>query len=85
MDPNAALARIIEAEDGETFRGACSDLAAWLRGGGFRPSSIPAGARFMPGYGTEWSLLSPHSDTGGMWALARYDGQGKRLALYPLL
>lgn len=45
MDPNATLARIIEAAiagDAETLREAAGDLAEWLERGGFAPADPTA-------------------------------------------
>jgi hypothetical protein len=78
MDPNACLARIIEASKGTDrteYACACEELADWLRRGGFKPT-IPADMRWIPGTGTRWSVLSPGTTTHGRWVLRHYDCRG---------
>ena len=74
MDPTACLRRILDATSRKDFAEACEDLAAWLDKGGFKPSLV--GARYVPGIGTAWSLLSPAPGRFRGWTLVRWDYDG---------
>ena len=77
MDPNVALARILDAAargDAEAYTDACEDLAEWLRNGGF-PPALPEGLQYVPGVGTDWTILSPVM-ADGKWCLVHWRPNG---------
>jgi hypothetical protein len=50
MDPNACLARVLEAvrtRDSDELRTAANDLADWLDKGGFQPIALPIDAALV--------------------------------------
>lgn len=78
MDPNATLRAIFAATDKAEAIELCEALAGWLRGGGFAPTVTPD-AKYWPGTGTSYAVLSPGYDTGGVWMFVRYNQKWDRI------
>ena len=82
MDPNATIRELMDCQDAKRGAELCEALASWLNKGGFKPDMSTA--RYWPGTGTRWAILSPQYDTGDRWVLVNYTHKGERLREWTL-